>query len=417
MQLYIFVTKENRIKMYKKQFFVVALLLWSSLIHLFSQTITPGELSGKTNNPIETAVPFLTIAPDSRAGAMGDAGVATSPDVNSMHWNPAKFAFIENEMGFAFSYTPWLRNLVGDMDLAYLSGYKRLDKQQVIAASLLYFAIGDIEFTNDEGSYIKTAKPNEFALDVAYARSFGKKFSGALAFRFIYSDLSNGMSVGGISTQAGIAFATDIAAYYNTKIKIADYDCKLAFGIDISNIGNKLTYTQNDLNKDFLPTNLRLGGAITMEINDYNSFTFTSDINKLLVPTKPIKNGDTILYGKDDNVSVVGGIFQSFWDAPGVPDENGNRSVLKEELREITYSLGVEYWYRKQFAIRFGYFHEAETKGNRKFFTAGLGLKLNVIGFDFSYLIPQKANNPLANTLRFTLNLDFDAFRKLKKTQ
>jgi hypothetical protein len=225
------------------------------------------------------------------------------------------------------------------------------------------------------------------------------------------------MSVGGISTQAGIAFATDIAAYYNTKINIADYNCKLAFGIDISNIGNKLTYTQNDLNKDFLPTNLRLGGAITMEINDYNSFTFTSDINKLLVPTKPIKNGDTILYGKDDNVSVVGGIFQSFWDAPGVPDENGNRSVLKEELREITYSLGVEYWYRKQFAIRFGYFHEAETKGNRKFFTAGLGLKLNVIGFDFSYLIPQKANNPLANTLRFTLNLDFDAFRKLKKTQ
>jgi hypothetical protein len=403
--------------MYKKQILLsLTLVILGSLSNVYSQ-ISVDELSGKTNNPVESAVPFLTISPDSRAGAMGDAGVATSPDVNSLHWNPAKYAFIDNEMGFAFSYTPWLRNLVGDIDLAYLTGYKRIDKFQTVAASLLYFALGDIDFTDRNGEFLKTAKPNEFAIDVAYARAFSQKFSGGLAFRFIHSDLSNGMSVNGTATSAGNAFAADISAYYNTALTISEYNSKLAFGIDISNIGNKMTYNQNEMNKDFLPMNFRLGGALTMDINEYNSFTFTTDINKLLVPTNPVKSGDSILYGKDTDVPVVVAIFQSFWDAPGVPGKDGKRSVFKEEMREFTYSLGVEYWYRKQFAIRSGYFHEAETKGNRKYFTVGLGLKLNVIGFDFSYLIPQKANNPLANTLRFTLSLDFDAFRKMKKNK
>lgn len=401
--------------MYNRQLLLVLTLVLSSLTHVYSQT-SVDELSGKTNNPVQTAVPFLTIAPDSRGGAMGDLGAATSPDVNSMHWNPAKFAFIEDEMGASFSYTPWLRNLVGDIDLAYLTGFKRIDRQQTIAASLLYFALGDIEFTDREGTPLKTAKPNEFSIDVAYARKFGEKFSGGLAFRYIHSDLSNGMSVGGSATSAGNAFAADISAYYNTPIRISEYNSKLAFGIDISNIGNKITYNQSEMNKDFLPMNFKLGGALTMDINEYNSFTFAADINKLLVPSTPVTRNDTVIYGKDPDVPVVVAIFQSFWDAPGVPGSDGKRSVFKEELREFTYSMGVEYWYRKQFAIRAGYFHEAESKGNRKYFSVGLGLRMNVIGFDFSYLVPQNANNPLANTLRFTLSLGFDALKNKKNT-
>lgn len=400
--------------MYNKQLLLLLALFLSSLTHVYSQ-ISVDELSGKTNNPVQTAVPFLTIAPDSRGGSMGDVGAATSPDVNSMHWNPAKFAFIEDNMGVAFSYTPWLRNLVGDIDLAYLTGFKRIDNQQTVAASLLYFALGDIEFTDGNGEHLKTAKPNEFAIDVAYARKFGNNFSGGLAFRFIHSDLSNGMSVGGSATTAGNAFAADISAYYTKPIRISEYKSNLAFGVDISNIGNKITYNKSEMNKDFLPMNFRLGGALTMEINEYNAFTFAADINKLLVPSSPVVRNDSIIHGKDPDVPVVVAIFQSFWDAPGVPGKDGKRSVFKEEMREFTYSLGVEYLYRSQFAIRAGYFHEAETKGNRKYFSVGLGLKMNVIGFDFSYLIPQNANNPLANTLRFTLSLGFDAFKNQRK--
>jgi hypothetical protein len=383
-------------------FFLVVICVISSS---FSQSsVSTKDLLG--NNVISSAVPFLTIAPDSRAGAMGDAGVATSPDANSMHWNPAKYAFIENEMGASFSYTPWLRNLVSDMDLAYLSAYKRIDKQQVIAASLLYFKLGDIEFTNDVGDYLKTAKPNEFAIDVAYARSFGKKFSGGLAFRFIRSDLSNGISTQGIETKPGTSFATDISAYYNDDIKVSDYNSKLAFGVNISNIGSKMSYTGGDNTKDFIPINLRLGSSLTVEMDKYNTFTATIDLNKLLVPTPPIyDSAKNIIAGKDPNVPVLVGMFQSFYDAPG---------GFKEELHEISYSFGAEYIYKQQFAVRAGYFTEHVTKGNRKYFTAGLGLKFNVFGLDFSYLIPEKANNPLANTLRFTLTFDFNAFRKLK---
>jgi hypothetical protein len=372
----------------------------------FSQTVQQ-KFSG-FNNVISTAVPFLTIAPDSRAGAMGDAGVATSPDANSMHWNPAKYAFIENEMGASFSYVPWLRNLVSDMDLMYLSGYKRIDKQQVIAASFLYFKLGEIEFRDGEGVYIKTAKPNEFAIDLAYARSFGKKFSGGLAFRFIRSDLSNGYSSQGIDTKPGMSFATDISAYYNDDIKISDYNSKLAFGMNISNIGSKMSYTSGDNTKDFIPINLRLGSSLSVEMDKYNTFTVAIDMNKLLVPTPPVYDDNkNIIAGKDPNVPVIVGIFQSFYDAPG---------GFKEELREISYSFGAEYLYKQQFAVRGGYFTENVNKGNRKYFTAGLGLKFNVFGLDFSYLIPQNANNPLANTLRFTLTFDFNAFRKLKNT-
>jgi hypothetical protein len=396
--------------MYKKLFLAFSLIISINVL-VFSQSkqMSVNEILGQ-NNVIVSAVPFLTIAPDSRSGAMGDAGVALSPDANSMHWNPAKYAFIDNEMGVSISYTPWLKSLVPDMDLYDLSFYKRIDKQQVIAASLLYFSLGDIEFTDNNGEFLKTARPNEFSLDVAYARAFGKKFSGGLAFRYIRSDLSNGFSASGVDTKAGTAFAADVSAFYTDKIKLSGYDGHLAFGINISNIGNKMSYTDGDQNKDFLPINLRLGTAVSMDMDKYNAFTVAVDFNKLMVPTSPVYQYDSIsktrviVSGKDPNVGVPTGMFRSFGDAPG---------GFREELHEVTYSIGLEYLYRKQFAIRGGYFHEYETKGNRKYFTTGIGLKFNVFGLDVSYLIPQNANNPLAKSLRFTLNFDFNAFRKL----
>ncbi len=406
---------------------VVAVLVFILLvINLFAQTkpINPGQLGGKNYdlkkwpNPVESAVPFLTIAPDSRSGGMGDVGAATTPDINSMHWNPAKYAFIENDGGVSISYSPWLRNLVGDINLAYVSGYKRIDRESVIAASLLYFSLGEINFTDDYAQPIKVGKPNEFALDVAYSRLFGPHISGGIAFRYIRSDLSTGLTVNDVPTKAGQSFATDISVFYNKKISLGDKDSKMAFGLNISNIGNKISYT-SDLDKDFIPINLRLGGALTVDLDEYNSLTLATDVNKLLVPTRPVywskvngqdsldDNGRRIIkYGKNPEVPVVKGMFQSFYDSPG---------GFEEEIREFTISAGFEYWYRKQFAIRGGYFHENIYKGNRKFFTMGIGLKLNVLGMDFSYLIPTYANHPLANTLRFSIYFDFDAFRKLKE--
>lgn len=362
-------------------------------------------------NTITTAVPFLMIAPDSRAGAMGDAGVATTPDANSIHWNPAKLAFIEKDMGLAISYIPWLSGLVDDINLAYLSGFTRLDENQVVGASLLYFTLGNITFTDRNSQVIGTFDPHEFAIDAAYARSFSKVYSMGMSARFIHSNLTGGQDDSEI-TKPGNSFAMDVSAYYQNDIKIGDYDSKIAGGINLSNIGRKIDYTGN--NKNFIPINMRLGTGLLMEIDEYNSIAFAFDLNKLLVPTPPITeinddDEEVILFGKDPNVSVAAGIFQSFADAPGILKDDGSRSVLQEELREITYSIGTEYWYAKQFAIRAGYFYEHAMKGNRKYVTLGLGLKLNVFGLDFSYLIPTGVNNsPLANTLRFTLVFDFD---------
>jgi hypothetical protein len=367
--------------------------------------ITTGELSGKINT-VTTAVPFLTIAPDSRSGGMGDVGAALSCDANSMHWNPAKYAFAPNDMGLAISYTPWLRKLIPDINLAYLSGYKRIDKQQVIAMSLLYFSLGNITFTDVVGNTTQQFNPNEFAVDAAYARAFSDRFSGSLAFRFIYSNLTGGYYVGGIESHPGMAYASDVSVYYrNNDLRLRDYDATFSLGANISNIGSKISYTSNS-DKDFIPINLRIGTAYTIDFDDYNSLTAAFDVNKLLVPSPPlyyadsvdIHNDPVIQSGFDNNVSVAVGMFHSFYDAPG---------GMSEELREITYAFGMEYWYAKQFAIRGGYFHEASTKGNRKFFTVGIGLRLNVFGLDFAYLVPIYQNNPLANTLRFSLLFDF----------
>lgn len=373
--------------------------------------ITTGDLTGNKPkgevNTITSAVPFLMIAPDSRSGAMGDVGVALSPDANSMHWNPAKYAFAPNDMGFAISYTPWLRELIPDINLAYLSGYKRIDKDQVIGFSMLYFSLGNITFTDIVGNTAGQFNPNEFALAVAYARSFSDRFSGSLAFRYIYSNLTGGQFVGGMESNAGQAFAADVSLYYQNEDLIAgNYDATFAWGLNFSNIGSKISYQKNS-DKDFIPMNLRLGAAYTIDFDDYNSLTVAADINKMLVPTPPIYyndsldiNGDPVIeFGYDPNVSVPVGIFQSFYDAP---------LGFSEELNEYTFSVGLEYWYAKQFAIRGGYFHEHATKGNRKYFTLGIGLRLNVFGLDFAYLVPIYQNNPLANTLRFSLLFDIE---------
>jgi hypothetical protein len=376
--------------------------------------------SGPQLNAIQTAVPFMTITPDSRAGALGDVGVATSPDVNSQNWNPAKYPFIESDGGVALSYTPWLRKLINDINLAYLAGFYKFADNQVVSASLRYFSLGQIVFTNNYGTPQGIYVPNEFAIDAGYSRLLTDRFAGGIVFRFIRSDLTGGTFVGGAESKAAMAIAGDLAFYYrNTDLIIGKKDGTVGAGINISNMGNKVSYTETS-DKAFLPINLKMGGALTIDMDEYNSITFMADVNKLLVPTPPIyatddSTGGTLVvdgkkvieYGMDPNVPTPVGMVHSFYDAPGVLMDDGTRSVFREEINEITIGVGVEYWYREQFAIRAGYFHEHETKGNRKYFTLGVGLRLNVFALDFSYLVPVKQNNPLANTLRFTLGFEF----------
>jgi len=388
----------------KKLIFTTLIFTLFGQIVFAQDGITTEELAG-SNNTLEYSASFLTIATDSRAGAMGDVGAATSPDYNSMHWNPAKYAFIDSDMGISASFTPWLRQLVNDINLYNVSFYKRIDNKQTVAATLLYFDLGDIQFTDEYGEYNGQHTPYEMSLDIAYARSFSERISGAIAFRYIRSDITGGAFVGDAETKPGNAAAADIAMYYvNDDITLADKNGTFSFGINISNLGNKISYTE--VEKDFLPANLKIGAAYKYEADDYNSITLAFDINKFLVPTPPATNGDTIIAGYDPDVSVPEGLIQSFYDAPG---------GWEEELHELKYSVGLEYWYANQFAVRGGYFHEHATKGNRKYFSLGAGLKLNVFTIDFSYLLPVKQNNPLANTIRFTLGLDFQAFRKSQR--
>lgn len=380
-------------------FKTVALIGITILINKYSIAQTSDgediDLLGQSN-AIRTAVPLLTIAPDARAGAMGDVGAATTPDAHSMHWNPAKFAFIEEDMGFSFSYTPWLRALNVGIDLSYLTGHYRLDENQTLAASLIYFSLGDIAFTDLTGEKVQDFKPREYAIDFSYSRKFSPVISGGFAARYIYSNLTGGYSNSSIETYPGQTFAMDISSYYtNDKMHISDKDATLSFGINISNIGPKISYSEDE--KDFIPTNLKIGSNLLMELDSYNKISFALDLNKLLVPTPPYTEDDSIVAGMSDDVPTSVGIFQSFYDAPG---------GFKEELHEISYSLGTEYWYADQFAIRAGYYGEHETKGDRKFITLGVGLKLNVFSFDFAYLVPLAAQSPLANTLKFSLTFD-----------
>lgn len=362
-------------------------------------------------NTITTAVPFLMIAPDSRSGAMGDVGVATSPDANSMHWNPAKFAFVEDDLGASFSYIPWLRELVPDINLSYLSGYKKLSETEAIGAELRYFSLGNITFTDINGHVVGQYNPNEVAISSTYARKLSDYFSLAIAGRYIYSNLTGGHITGGYETQAGRSFAADLAGFYQKKIRIARQSVDLAIGGNISNIGSKIRYTET-ATRDFIPINLRIGTSFGIPFDEYNRMSFAFDVNKLLVPTPPQYNDSIqgqIDYGKDPNVGIVTGMFQSFYDAPG---------GFNEEMREINFSTGMEYWYAEQFAIRFGYFYEHNTKGGRQYLTFGSGVRYNIFALDFSYLINANTSiigtNPLANTMRFTLIFDFGEISALK---
>ncbi|MDG2343455.1 MAG: type IX secretion system outer membrane channel protein PorV [Flavobacteriales bacterium] len=408
-----------------KLFITLFLLL---IISSSKAQISTQNLSGKNINTITTAVPFLMISPDSRSGAMGDVGVAIKPDVNSVYWNPAKLAFIDEskDMAFSMSYSPWLRALVNDINLAYLSGYKRLDRNSVVGASLRYFSLGSITFTDNFGGIIRDFKPNEFSFDVVYSRKLSAHLSAGLAARYIYSNLTGGTNVGGADTKPGQSAATDLSIYYvSNKFDISDRPSDITFGMNISNIGAKMAYTDN-ADRDFIPTNLRMGTALNMELDEYNEFSFSFDANKLLVPTQPVyqqANGAVvfgvdnlpIIYsGRDPNVGVASGIFGSFTDAPGnvTIDENGNTigvekgSKFVEELNEINLSVGAEYLYSHLFAVRAGYFHEHPTKGNRRYLSFGAGIKYKVLELDISYLLALTQQSPLANTLRFSIKFN-----------
>ena len=375
--------------------------------YTFSQNeIDYSDLTGGLNT-ITTAVPFLLIAPDSRSGAMGDVGVATSPDANSIHWNPAKLAFTEENMGASISYVPWLRALVPDINLSYITGYRKLKNNQAVGLEMRYFTLGDITFTNITGDVVGQYKPHEFALGGSYARMLSDQFSLSISGRYIYSNLTGGQSAGGIETVAGQSIATDLAGYYQKSVRIIGEEMNLAMGLNISNIGSKVSYTETSI-RDFIPINMRLGTSLSSDIDDYNKLSFAFDINKLLVPTPPITDNGEIKLGQSSDVGVVTGIFQSFNDAPG---------GLKEEFREINYSVGSEYWYANQFAVRAGYFFEHDTKGGRKFFTFGSGVKYSAFILDFSYLINATTDagvtNPLANTMRFSMTWNFGRINEI----
>ena len=365
---------------------------------------------GQIVNAVTTAVPFLRIAPDAKAGGMAEIGLATAPDANSMFHNPAKLAFVKyydarkqeeydsKIFGVAMSYTPWLRSLVNDIYLANLSAYYKLDKKQTIGFSLRYFSLGNITFTNDQGANTGQFRPNEFSMALAYSRVLAKGFSAALALRFIYSNLATGQSVNGSSISPGIAAAADLAFYYDLPIDLKGKKTNLSFGLNLSNLGSKISYTDNAI-KDFIPMNMGFGTQYSINIDKHNQFNIAVDLNKLLVPT-PDPNDSTQAWKKK---SVPSAIFTSFADAPG---------GAKEEFREFTVAIGAEYWYNQLFALRMGYFWEAADKGNRKYLTAGLGLRYSVFGLDFSYLIPTSSQrNPLDNTLRFSLVFNFNAVK------
>lgn len=384
------------------------------------KTLTTQQLSGRVNT-ITTAVPFLMISPDSRQGGMGEVGAATPADANSIHWNVAKLAFAEKKGGAAINVTPWLKQLVPDIYLYYVSGYTKISKTQAVGGSLRYFSLGNITFTDIAGNVTGQFRPNEFALDLAYSQKLSETFSAGMAFRYIRSNLVGNYSLNGQNIRPGQTVAADVGLYYQSKknFKVGNYKSVASAGLLFSNMGGKISYSAK---RDFIPINLRLGGGLKLQLDDNNSFGVYGDVNKLMVPTQPVyknrldslgnktpyyeidpnTNKPVIEAGKDPDVPTAKGMLQSFSDAPG---------GSSEELKEIQFSLGFEYWYApngvKTFAVRGGYFHESKTKGNRRFFTAGIGVRYNVFGLDMAYLIPTTQRNPLQNTLRFTLSFDF----------
>lgn len=359
-------------------------------------------------NPVNTGVTSLSIAPDSRGGAMGDVGAATDPDVNSQFWNPAKYPFTVSRAGVSLSYTPWLRQLVNDIDLAYVAGYYRIGDYQALSASLRYFSLGEVTVGQSSAQDIGyTINPYEMSFDVGYSRMLSENLSAAVALRFIYSDLAYRQDE---DVTPGSAFAADVAMYYNRYVMMGQRECNLAFGMNISNIGSKISYDSGNTS-EFIPTNLRLGGSLLMPIDEYNTFAISADANKLLVPTRPLqKDGETDTDYQDRlqrdyrDMSPISGIFKSFSDAPG---------GFKEEMQEVQWSIGAEYTYHQQFSVRGGYHYENQNKGNRKYFSVGAGFKMNVFSLDAAYLISTAQSNPLDQTLRFSLSFDMDGIKDI----
>lgn len=388
-------------------------------------------------NTITTAAPFMTITPDSRSGAMGDVGAAISPDANTIFWNSSKMVFSEKDFESSISYSPWLKNLVDGINLSYLSGFGKIGDRHALGGSLRYFTLGEITFTDENGNEIRPFKPNEFSITVAYAFLMSDKWSIGLNGKFIYSNLTGGITVGGGNTKAGLAGAADLSiTYFDKDLKVGKKDGEISFAFVVSNIGNKMSYSDNQ-DRDFLPTNLRLGTAFKLNLDNYNSLTFGVDLNKLLVPTPPVYaedengvlipnaqgDGYQIASGKNPEVGVATGIFQSFYDAPGlvarneagqmIQNDDGSYQIVKnsrfkEEINEINIGIGIEYWYKELFSVRTGFFREHPTKGNRQFWTVGAGLQYKVFGLDISYLTAFNQQHPLANTVRFTLQFKFN---------
>ncbi|RYY33452.1 MAG: type IX secretion system outer membrane channel protein PorV [Sphingobacteriaceae bacterium] len=358
--------------------------------------VAQSGVGGSSVSALPTEVPFLNIAPDSRSGGLGDAGVALSPDVNANFWNPSKLAFIEENTALSLSYSPWLRRLITDVNLAYLSFAKKIDERNTIGASIRYFNLGALNLRGLDNSDQGTYTPNEFSIDGSFARRFGDNFSLGLTLRYIHSNLSNiTYAADGLQTaRPANAVAADVSMYYKNPTQQFGKDALFAFGANISNIGTKIGYTENGP-KYFLPTNMKLGIANTWYLDATSQLTFVFDINKLLIPTTKINPDGSINYGED--ISVPSGIFRSFTDAPG---------GFSEEFKEITFSPGLEYWYNQQFALRTGYFFESDQKGGRRYLSLGVGFKYSDFKFDFSYLAASQQNSPFANTLRFTLSAD-----------
>lgn len=414
-------------------YIVLSLTIWALCLPelALGQQLDNNDAAGRLNDPdliglntITTAVPFLMIAPDSRSGAMGDVGVALSPDAYSMHWNPAKMAFIDGEVVYGLSYAPWLRQLVDDMNLAYVSSVRRLNDRQAYGVAMRYFSLGNITFTDDVGSMIRDFQPAELSLDGGFSQKFTDKFSGGFSARFIHSNLTGGTSVQGADSKPGISVAADLSMYYvNDRADWGNSDGIFSLGVNMSNLGAKMSYTETAA-RDFIPSNLRIGSAYEALLDDYNSITLSLDLNKLLVPTQPVYGFDSITgqyiaSGQDPNVGVTTGLVQSFYDAPGIVlfDEDGTPEVVpgsrwREEVREINIGTGFEYNFADVFAFRTGYFFEHFSKGNRQFITLGAGVKYTVFTVDFSYLISTTQQNPLANTLRFSLSMNFDDLDK-----
>ena len=378
-----------------------------SLLMVFAMAVVANAEDDKLNsfNPVEHAVISQTIAPDARAAGMGDVGAATDPDVNSQFWNPAKYPFCISRAGIALNYTPWLRQLVNDIDLAYVSGYYRIGDYSAVSGSLRYFSLGEVYTSMDENAM--TVKPYEMSLDVAYSMMLSEHFSLAAAIRWIYSDLRYNYEE---DSKPASAFAADLAMYYNNYFNIGSRECQLGLGLNISNVGSKISYYGDDRSQ-FLPANLRLGMSLLIPVDEYNRFAISADANKLLVPTVPVQEeGESSadyqarIIEEYSNVSSISGIFKSFGDAPG---------GFKEELQEIQWSVGAEYVYHDQFSLRAGYHHESANKGNRKYFTVGGGFRMNVFSLDVGYVISTAQSNPLDQTLRFSLSFDMDGIKDL----